>query len=195
MNKSVRSESQSAAPGKQAQVKKIIHFWINLWLLCIYINILNFLFQFNGQNTLFGLWNWTEANRKHVVFGVSEFKSLMPDNMENLDQIVGQPYHVLKYCVDEDELCSILPARKDHGRKTFPPPPQGKEKLLFRLLAMMHPRPFLKMRFHPRGTVACVQAYNDKYVHIVFRYAGMCLVWHVLTCQMNIRLGRGLCCT
>ncbi|KAL8590297.1 hypothetical protein ACOMHN_006413 [Nucella lapillus] len=128
-------------------------------------------FDITGQRTLHGLENWSEANRKHEVFGVIEFKALLPENMEEPD--VGLPYPILQYdglLSSTEEGCGTSPRRKDNSRKFVPRVPQStQEKLLFRLLAMMHPRPFLNMRFHPRGTVACVQAFNDKYVHIVLR--------------------------
>ncbi|KAK7481176.1 hypothetical protein BaRGS_00027609 [Batillaria attramentaria] len=51
----------------------------------------------------------------------------------------------------------------------YPPAPKEQDSVLYRLLGMMHSRPFVEMRFPPRGTVACVRAYNSKYLHIVFR--------------------------
>lgn len=35
---------------------------------------------------------------------------------------------------------------------------------------MFHPRPFIKSRFAPQGTVACIRASNDFYYDIVFRW-------------------------
>lgn len=41
--------------------------------------------------------------------------------------------------------------------------------LIHSLLSMFHPRPFIKSRFAPQGTVACIRASNDFYYDIVFR--------------------------
>ncbi|KAK7104887.1 hypothetical protein V1264_019532 [Littorina saxatilis] len=115
-----------------------------------------------GKNTLFGLRNWTEANRKHEVFGASEFLSLLPDDLESLQ--VGETYSILE--VDEPGLFGT---QVHSSSRYLPPKPKGKEQVLYRLLGMMHPHPFVQMRFPPRGTIACVQALSDRYVHIVFR--------------------------
>lgn len=45
--------------------------------------------------------------------------------------------------------------------------------LIHSLLSMFHPRPFVKSRFAPQGTVACVRASSDFYYDIVFRWGGM----------------------
>lgn len=42
--------------------------------------------------------------------------------------------------------------------------------LIHSLLSMFHPRPFIKSRFAPQGTVACIRASNDFYYDIVFRW-------------------------
>ncbi|KAL8559590.1 hypothetical protein ACOMHN_008301 [Nucella lapillus] len=118
-----------------------------------------------GADTLSGLRDWKEPSRKQTMFGASEFKSLLPDDMENIP--LGKPYNVLPYggaSSSKSQESGTL-----YSSRYFPPMPKGKEGVLFRVLGMMHPRPFLNMRFHPRGTVACVQAYNDEYVHVVFR--------------------------
>ena len=43
------------------------------------------------------------------------------------------------------------------------------EILLHQVLSLLHSRPFIFSRFAPQGTTATVRAYNDKYVHVVFR--------------------------
>ena len=46
----------------------------------------------------------------------------------------------------------------------LPPKPESESETLFLyLLSMIHKRPFLHMRFPPRGAVACLRAYNDDY--------------------------------
>ena len=51
----------------------------------------------------------------------------------------------------------------------YPPLIKGRLAIIYRLLAMFHPRPFLLTRFGPQGTVACIQAENKDYLDIVFR--------------------------
>ena len=104
----------------------------------------------------------------HAVFGASEFKSLMPSDMENPP--LGVPYHVLPYGPASDGH-QAYSATAHSSSRYYPPMPKDKEGVLFRLLGMMHHHPFLNMRFPPRGTVASVQAFNDKYIHVVFRWA------------------------
>ena len=51
----------------------------------------------------------------------------------------------------------------------YPPLIKGRLAIIYRLLAMFHPRPFLLTRFGPQGTVACIRAENKDYLDIVFR--------------------------
>ena len=99
----------------------------------------------------------------HAVFGANEFKSLLPSDLENPP--LGVPYHVLPHVLQNFDPTQLGPS----SIRYYPTMPKDNEVVLFRLLGMMHQRPFLNMRFPPRGTVACVQAFNDKYVHVVFR--------------------------
>lgn len=56
------------------------------------------------------------------------------------------------------------------GNRHYPPKLVAEaEILIHRLLSLFHPRPFVISRFAPQGSVACVRAYNDKYLDIVFR--------------------------
>lgn len=41
--------------------------------------------------------------------------------------------------------------------------------IIHRLLSMFHPRPFVKTRFAPQGTVACLTAISDSYYTVMFR--------------------------
>lgn len=41
--------------------------------------------------------------------------------------------------------------------------------VIHKLLSMFHPRPFVKTRFAPQGTVACIQAVAEFYYKIAFR--------------------------
>uniref|UniRef100_A0A3P9Q7Q3 Selenoprotein N n=1 Tax=Poecilia reticulata TaxID=8081 RepID=A0A3P9Q7Q3_POERE len=46
---------------------------------------------------------------------------------------------------------------------------RGDPVLIHSLLSMFHQRPFIKSRFAPQGTVACIRASSDFYYDIVFR--------------------------
>ncbi|XP_076442533.1 selenoprotein N-like isoform X2 [Babylonia areolata] len=118
----------------------------------------------NGKDTLYGLRNWANPIRKYTAFGVTEFQSLLPENMEDIP--LGKPYHVLPYSKSANNQVT---GGIHTSSRYYPQVPKGKEGVLYRLLGMMHHHPFLDMRFPPRGTVACVQAFNDRYVHVVFR--------------------------
>lgn len=128
-------------------------------------DILNF--PITGQSALWGFKNWLLPYHSHLLFGANEFKSLLPEDITNLAMILGKPYHILNYRSASESIFNLNIHLSSN--RMYPPMPEGAEKVLFRLLSMMHPRPFVQMRFGPKGTVACVQAYNDEYVHIVFR--------------------------
>lgn len=57
----------------------------------------------------------------------------------------------------------------DSGRYFPPNPAAGVEEILFRLLRLFHPRPFILTRFGPQGSAAVVQSSNEKYYNIRFR--------------------------
>ena len=55
------------------------------------------------------------------------------------------------------------------SNRYYPPRIQEDYVIVHRLLSMFHPRPFISMRFEPRGSLACVRAYNKEYVDIYYR--------------------------
>ena len=63
----------------------------------------------------------------------------------------------------------LIPGPGLSNNRYVPPVAQGRVAILYRLLAMFHPRPFLMTRFGPQGTIACIRAQNKDYVDIVFR--------------------------
>lgn len=130
-------------------------------------DILNF--PITGNSALWGFRNWKVPNRQHLVFGAGEFKSMLPEDMTDLVKILGQPYYLLDYSSTTESVFDMNVHLSNTNSKFYPTMPQGHEKVLFRLLNMMHPRPFTQNRFGPKGTVACIQAYNEEYVHVVFR--------------------------
>ena len=56
-----------------------------------------------------------------------------------------------------------------NNRYLPPVPAKEFEKLMLYILSMIHKRPFLKMRFPPRGSVASLKAVNNEYYSIMFR--------------------------
>ena len=73
------------------------------------------------------------------------------------------------------DIIPRLKGRSLHGQlpnnRYNPPKPDLHEKILYRLLQMLHKRPFLLSRFGPHGTSVLVRAQNEKYLDLVFRYA------------------------
>lgn len=131
----------------------------------IYTGLLYFLLywpQLGPHTALFGLKNWQEPYRNQSVFGTEEMKAFLPYN-DNI--MLGMPYPVV-----QDKPPGIFEETRMHSNNRFyPQAPKGSEQVLYRLLGMMHPRPFVHMRFPPRGTYACVRAFNADYYHIIFR--------------------------
>ena len=107
--------------------------------------------------TMTGLRNWKTVVVPSQLYSVHNFRSFMPDR--NVD--VGQVYSVIGKNTFFYELLT--------STRYFPPSPEGKEVLLYRLLAQLHPRPFVHMRFPPQGSIATVRAENEEYLDIVFR--------------------------
>lgn len=56
------------------------------------------------------------------------------------------------------------------NERYYPSIVKGRLAIIYRLLTMFHPRPFLLTRFGPQGTVACVRAENKDFWDIVFRF-------------------------
>ena len=62
------------------------------------------------------------------------------------------------------------------SNRHYPTPVKGRLAILYKLLSMFHPRPFLLTRFGPQGTVACVRAESKDYLDIVFRFLFFCVL-------------------
>lgn len=107
---------------------------------------------------LSGLRNWTTAASPNAVFAARHFRPFLPPPGQEL----GQPWWIIP-----GEL-SVFTGYLSNNR-FYPPPPKGKEVIIHRLLGMFHPRPFVKTRFAPQGTVACLTAISDSYYTVMFR--------------------------
>lgn len=122
---------------------------------------------FNDPQGLFhihGLTSWLHPTIESANFSVSNFSVLLPDSSSTI--VTGETW---------DLIPTVLGGSDDglhlaHYRYLPPVPTDETETLLLYLLSMLHKRPFLHMRFPPRGAVACLRAVNDDYYDIMFRF-------------------------
>ncbi|CAG10470.1 unnamed protein product, partial [Tetraodon nigroviridis] len=112
-----------------------------------------------SHSSLSGLRSWKSPAVPSASFSARQFRVFLPpkNKME-----VGNTWWVIPS--ELNIFTGYLPNNRYH-----PPTPKGKEVLIHSLLSMFHPRPFVKSRFAPQGTVACLRASNDFYYDIVFR--------------------------
>uniref|UniRef100_A0A3Q3D928 Selenoprotein N n=1 Tax=Hippocampus comes TaxID=109280 RepID=A0A3Q3D928_HIPCM len=112
-----------------------------------------------SHSCLSGLRSWKSPAVPSSSFFASQFKVFLPPKNK---QEVGDTWWVIPS--ELNIFTGYLPNNRYH-----PPTPKGKEVLIHSLLTMFHPRPFIKSRFAPQGTIACIRASNDFYYDIVFR--------------------------
>lgn len=111
------------------------------------------------NSALSGLRNWTTPVVPNTVFYARQFKAFIPPK-NKVDP--GDPWWIIPS--ELNIFTGYLP-----NNRIYPPPPKGKEVLVHKLLSMFHPRPFVKTRFAPQGSVACIRAVSDFYYDIAFR--------------------------
>ncbi|XP_027720731.1 selenoprotein N-like [Vombatus ursinus] len=106
--------------------------------------------------TLSGLRNWTVPDEVLRLFSARQFLIFLPPKE---DLKLGEPWWIIP-----NDL-------KEHlsSDRFYPPRSSPKEDLIYKLLSMFHPRLFVKTRFGPRGTVACLMATSDFYYTVAFR--------------------------
>lgn len=112
-----------------------------------------------SHSSLGGLRSWKRPAVPSSSFSASQFRVFLPPKNK---AEVGDTWWVIPS--ELNIFTGYLPNNRYH-----PPSPKGKEVLIHSLLSMFHPRPFIKSRFAPQGTVACIRASNDFYYDIVFR--------------------------
>uniref|UniRef100_A0A673CSI9 Selenoprotein N n=1 Tax=Sphaeramia orbicularis TaxID=375764 RepID=A0A673CSI9_9TELE len=112
-----------------------------------------------SHSSLSGLRVWKSPAVPSSSFSASQFRAFLPPKNKGE---VGDTWWVIPS--ELNIFTGYLPNNRYH-----PPTPKGKEVLIHSLLSMFHPRPFIKSRFAPQGTVACIRASNDFYYDIVFR--------------------------
>uniref|UniRef100_I3J6K8 Selenoprotein N n=1 Tax=Oreochromis niloticus TaxID=8128 RepID=I3J6K8_ORENI len=112
-----------------------------------------------SHSSLSGLRSWKSPAVPSSSFSASQFRVFLPP--KNKIE-VGDTWWVIPS--ELNIFTGYLPNNRYH-----PPTPRGREVVIHSLLSMFHPRPFIKTRFAPQGTVACIRASNDFYYDIVFR--------------------------
>ncbi|MED6266846.1 hypothetical protein CHARACLAT_006140 [Characodon lateralis] len=112
-----------------------------------------------SHSSLSGLRSWTSPAVPSSSFPAGQFRVFLPPKGK---VEVGDAWWVIPS--ELNIFTGYLPNNRYH-----PPTPKGKEVLIHSLLSMFHPLPFIKSRFAPQGTVACIRASNEFYYDIVFR--------------------------
>lgn len=113
-----------------------------------------------SHSSLSGLRSWTAPVVPSSSFSAGQFRAFLPPKSR---ASVGDTWWIIPS--ELNIFTGYLPNNRYH-----PPTPKGfKEALVHSLLSMFHPRPFIKSRFAPQGTVACIRASNDFYYDIAFR--------------------------
>ncbi|KAG7510254.1 hypothetical protein JOB18_016945 [Solea senegalensis] len=112
-----------------------------------------------SHSSLSGLRSWKSPVVPSSSFSASQFRVFLPPKNK---AEVGDAWWLIPS--ELNIFTGYLPNNRYH-----PPTPKGKEVFIHSLLGMFHPRPFVKSRFAPQGTVACIRASNDFYYDIVFR--------------------------
>ncbi|XP_036599636.1 selenoprotein N-like [Trichosurus vulpecula] len=106
--------------------------------------------------TLSGLRNWTVPDEVLRLFSARQFVIFLPPKE---DLKLGEPWWIIP-----NEIKELLPSNR-----FYPPRFKRKEALIYKLLSMFHPRLFVKTRFGPQGTVACLMATSNFYYTVAFR--------------------------
>ncbi|GFN82921.1 selenoprotein n [Plakobranchus ocellatus] len=124
----------------------------------------DWLHDFNNNYSFHGLFKWQSPNVQHQEYPVSAFLDFLPYGITNIPP-PGTVYTIISA---PSNVYNAIPAV---GRSTrhYPPQPSGKGRIIHSLLSMLHPRPFVIMRFPPQGAMGCVRAVSKTHVHVMFR--------------------------
>ncbi|CAG2195311.1 SEPN1 [Mytilus edulis] len=115
---------------------------------------------FGNIDSLSGLKEWTKLNHEWMNFGVRHFTMFFPKERV-------QQGHIYDLYTEERSFMSSMSAPHLSSNRFYPSKIDDKLIGLYRILSMFHPRPFLMIRFPPKGGVAMVRAQNDDYIEIV----------------------------
>jgi len=117
--------------------------------------------QYAGNEyQLEGLKSWTNCVVPMATYPVNAFATFLPYPV--LKPSLGQPWHIVESMIEKNGPGLT-------SNRYYPTPVRGRLAILYHLLTIFHPRPFLLTRFPPQGTVACVRAESQDYLDIVFR--------------------------
>lgn len=112
-----------------------------------------------SQESLAGLLEWRVAAASWGWVPMSCFSALLPPDPQS-----SQPGQVWTLLPDTTDGTYLLSSRY------VPPRPAGLvEDLLFHLLSLLHPQPFLQSRYGPRGAAAVVRAKTGHLLEVWFR--------------------------
>ncbi|KAL5008485.1 hypothetical protein ScPMuIL_014066 [Solemya velum] len=117
----------------------------------------------NSLDPLAGLKRWTKPTTDWMNFAVRHFQVFFPNNPQLLID-VGEVYGII-----EAESSGLWAPLHLPSHRYFPPKVETDVMAIHRLLSLFHPRPFILTRFGPQGSAACIRAYNNDYLDIVFR--------------------------
>lgn len=117
----------------------------------------------SSLDPLAGLKGWTKPTVHWMNFAVRHFRGFFPNDPKFLID-VGQVYDIIKAQPGQLWAPIHLPSHR-----YFPPKVNSDTMAVHRLLSLFHPRPFIFTRFGPQGSAACIRAYNNQYLDIVFR--------------------------
>jgi len=109
-----------------------------------------------------GLTSWKSVNIVKQEFYALQFKSFLPPPSKS--DTVGVPYWL--WTGGNNEHHDDLSSNRYNPRE----PSHPVERIMFNLLKMFHPRPFVWIRFQPQGGAAVIRAVNDVYYDIFFRF-------------------------
>ena len=103
--------------------------------------------------------------------------------VKNVDNKLCVLYSIFKMIV----LCALFILCIYFPTRFFPERQYGDaEIMVHRLLSLFHSRPFVQNRFAPQGSVACIRAYNTRYLDIVFRHVYLSVrVWLCLNDHLD----------
>lgn len=119
----------------------------------------NFITSEESRNTLHGVLSWKVASVSWSWVPSKAFTALLPER--SADQVPGYVWRLLPDTTANKYMLSY---------RYVPPTPSGPvEELLFQLLSLFHPQPFLQSRYEPRGAAAVVRARSSDSLDIMFR--------------------------
>jgi hypothetical protein len=110
---------------------------------------------------------WREANLDRQNFASKHFASFLPNNLDKTP--IGAVWHLIPRN-ERDKIDETTPDMHLSANRFYPPEPSPNEMILFKILQMLHKRPFIRSRFPPRGTSLTLRARNKDYVDIIFRF-------------------------